>query len=180
MFNHTVLHTYIMFLVQRQNNECVFACMCVYVCVHEQACLKKLPVSIMSGLDWNQVGKTRPLKVEKPRMRRLRDEFRSTYWRNEEEKKEERDFVLLLCSTGQHLSFGMSVKCYWKNVGIQTDTIFNLIQNSARILLWQVRTGHIADRPIVIWLDCKEATFSQAHYSKRAVVINIWGRLIHW
>lgn len=50
-FNHTVLHTDMMFLVQRQNNECVFACMCVYVCVHEQACLKKLPVSIMSGLD---------------------------------------------------------------------------------------------------------------------------------
>lgn len=41
-------------------------------------------MSIMPGLDWNQEGKTRPLKVEKPRMRRFREELRSTYCRGRE------------------------------------------------------------------------------------------------
>lgn len=46
-------------------------------------CHGELPVSIMPGLDWNQEGNTRPLKVEKPKIRRLREELRSTYCRGE-------------------------------------------------------------------------------------------------
>lgn len=53
------------------------------------------PVSIIPGLDWNQDGKTSPLKIEKPRMRRLREEFRSTYWR--EKKEESKRFSLFIC-----------------------------------------------------------------------------------
>lgn len=52
--------------------------------------VEKLPVSMMPGLELNHVGKTRPLKVEKPRMRRLREEFRSTYWG---ERKRKGDIV---------------------------------------------------------------------------------------
>lgn len=49
----------------------------------EHNCYRESPVSIMPGLDWNQEGKTRPLKVEKPRMSRLREELRSTYCRED-------------------------------------------------------------------------------------------------
>lgn len=45
-------------------------------------------MSIIPGLDWNQEGKTRPLKVEKPRMRRLREELRSTYCSGERKEGE--------------------------------------------------------------------------------------------
>lgn len=57
-------------------------------------------MSMTPGLDLNQVGKTRPLNVEKPRMRRLRDELRSTYCREREREracdKEKREMQIFL------------------------------------------------------------------------------------
>ncbi len=62
---------------------------CVCVCVWES------PVSMMPGFEWNQVGKTRPLKVEKPRIRRFLEELRSTYWGEREQRKRPYSVVLL-------------------------------------------------------------------------------------
>lgn len=61
-------------------------CWCYFVYVS----MLYSPVLIMPGFEWNQVGSTRPLKVEKPRIRRFLEEFKSTYCkkRNEIKKKQ--------------------------------------------------------------------------------------------
>lgn len=67
-------------------------------------------MSIIPGLDWNQEGKTRPLKVEKPRIRRLREELRSTYCSGEWKEGEK------MFSSGGVESGGVeSVKCHEKS-----------------------------------------------------------------
>lgn len=76
------------------------------------------PVLIMPGFEWNQVGSTRPLKVEKPRIRRFLEEFKSTYCkkRNEIQKKQTLSMYFIRWSRPEIQFYNNEMKMYENSI----------------------------------------------------------------
>lgn len=94
------------------------------------------------------MGKTRPLKVEKPRMRRLREELRSTYCERDRNRQIERlCFVVLPQLTAISVLETHKNKIR-NNLELQKRPDFDSMPGFTFIRSWQVNTGQAEGKQV--------------------------------